>query len=150
MCPVTSLGDLTAYLDKHKLTDIKGIGEAAALEIDQQFLEFWKQHPEFCLKDDPPVKIGKPITEGHCSFCGVPINSKMIAAGGPCRDSAQDLFCQAAHRDKQEQKRLQQKKADKAHAVASEERKDHAAIVASQDGQKTKGGSQLSLVGVSE
>jgi regulator of replication initiation timing len=48
--PLTTMGQLSDYLadERHRLTDIAGIGEAAAAAIEDATAQYWAQHPEHC------------------------------------------------------------------------------------------------------
>ncbi len=48
---IKTIGDLSDIMDKFGVTwhnTINGVGDKAAENVDGLFIEFWKEHPEFC------------------------------------------------------------------------------------------------------
>lgn len=45
--PLETVGGLQEFLEHYRLTDLKGIGEAAAQKIEEQLTAFWEANPQF-------------------------------------------------------------------------------------------------------
>ena len=43
---ISNIGGISDWSAKKPLTDIKGIGEAKALDIDEALTRYWKEHPQ--------------------------------------------------------------------------------------------------------
>jgi DNA polymerase/3'-5' exonuclease PolX len=58
--PIATIGDVQKHCEEYELTNVKGIGAAAELKIDQALSQYWQDHPR---QDLPPEAADETAEE---------------------------------------------------------------------------------------
>lgn len=64
--PLETLGDLADFLATSWITDLKGVGAAKAKQIEEAWMQFWTDHPEYCSTDsadDTQISEESPVAD---------------------------------------------------------------------------------------